>query len=899
MDSDLSALAEQIAKNSEEARRLQHLFQLKQARQSTPTVVANQGASISQGGSLPTAHAVQRALLMEKNKHITANTTNTSNSSGTVPGQGQGSIKNVGPSPRLRPNLHTTPPTAQPTPNPGGTPGQGAGAGAHARRPDDRQTAARSAAEQRARARESAKVARERRERAWVSATRSLECIKKNVDRFQKEDENLEKPYPELDADLEIADLDEEVRESFKALRKDNPVDETKKSVKFTLNSKMLRNRLAYLRDHAFILYTVDILPSRDVVVDWTEVILKQQLGINVTRVRVLNKHCFLITVDDKVDSDDILLATPLYLGGNHMVFALPWTPLFNPADISSSKVPVWVELPHVFPGVEAFGEQLLSQIGEVLHTNTRHEDCKFHSVKGCLLLDLREELPESIEIEDEVTMESYHQKIVYSSMPDACFFCHQRGHTIRNCQERRNRRGNQVQTQGRADQATAGPEKNTGNNRELFQTVRGRKSNREVSKQVATPNPYDALNNLQEDDLSSDDEDNTAEATTAVQVPLVAAPTPGLTFDNHTLKTGINTHQTSSSNSAGEMEIETDPAKLKRTRDEAEKIDTPLGAQAAVGKGNVLQKQRNRRRLTKVKTWVKQQGSDLAAIMIQEMRIKEELTTRRLFELAESDNFVVDYTNEGKAGAAVVLLRPDWQIILRGMKGDGTLTWMQVRTEKGILGLASVHGPRDRTSRKRLWESMENTWDPGTWILSGDWNSVETPADSEGDSPIQHGGEWRKWQSFLAHQDLKDGWIEAASRTGPHFTREQMVNGRHDKARLDRIYYSKCEHLTGLVLKAKHDETIKLSDHKPVLLHFQKWEIGQKRRSTYFKPPPDLLTDPAIIREIKAIWNTTCDVGEDPRRRWDRNWGGGGKKEADAEDQGAPGRAVEGSGKD
>ncbi|KAL3678173.1 hypothetical protein R1sor_021129 [Riccia sorocarpa] len=45
MDSDLSALAEQIARNSEEARRLQHLLQLKQAGQAQANPPANHGAA--------------------------------------------------------------------------------------------------------------------------------------------------------------------------------------------------------------------------------------------------------------------------------------------------------------------------------------------------------------------------------------------------------------------------------------------------------------------------------------------------------------------------------------------------------------------------------------------------------------------------------------------------------------------------------------------------------------------------------------------------------------------------------------------------------------------------------------------------------------------------------------
>ncbi|KAL3698364.1 hypothetical protein R1sor_012440 [Riccia sorocarpa] len=50
----------------------------------------------------------------------------------------------------------------------------------------------------------------------------------------------------------------------------------------------------------------------------------------------------------------------------------------------------------------------------------------------------------------------------------------------------------------------------------------------------------------------------------------------------------------------------------------------------------------------------------------------------------------------------------------------------------------------------------------------TGDWNSVETPEDSIGESPVQIGGERRRWQNFTAHHDLEDSWIAASSRKAP-----------------------------------------------------------------------------------------------------------------------------------
>ncbi|KAL3684075.1 hypothetical protein R1sor_002097 [Riccia sorocarpa] len=86
--------------------------------------------------------------------------------------------------------------------------------------------------------------------------------------------------------------------------------------------------------------------------------------------------------------------AAPLYLG-QHMIFALPWDTTFDPANLESAKVPVWVELPNIHPSMEAFGPRLLQAIGEVLFT----------------------------------------------SLPNACFSCHQRGHLARNCPTKKSKK--------------------------------------------------------------------------------------------------------------------------------------------------------------------------------------------------------------------------------------------------------------------------------------------------------------------------------------------------------------------------------------------------------------------------------------------------------------------------
>ncbi|KAL2610563.1 hypothetical protein R1flu_029136 [Riccia fluitans] len=94
-------------------------------------------------------------------------------------------------------------------------------------------------------------------------------------------------------------------------LREANPNPEGKKTVRVQINAQQLMNKREFLQAKSFILYTVDISPLREAVAVWAETILHQEMGIQVNRVRVLNKNCYLITVGKEEDKNWILQANP------------------------------------------------------------------------------------------------------------------------------------------------------------------------------------------------------------------------------------------------------------------------------------------------------------------------------------------------------------------------------------------------------------------------------------------------------------------------------------------------------------------------------------------------------------------------------------------------------------
>ncbi|KAL3691096.1 hypothetical protein R1sor_004747 [Riccia sorocarpa] len=464
MESELDTLAAQRAQNSEENRRLQLLLQEKtsllQQAGLLPALIKGQGSA--SGG----VKVLNTALASEKGKAV------------AMPLPGKTQIPNSAPNGLETPTSNPTRPVVAGTPRAGSNVPLGP---AHLHRQPHQA------------------------ERSLPGAGLRLQGDQRR--RFNRPEQDKEELYPEVHSDKDNSHMNEKVLSMFKVLRENNPAPEGKAFVKAKIPSDQLKNHLAYLQEHSFVLYTTDITPSWDTVQDWSNVILHQQLNIKVTRVRTLNRNCFLISVDNEYDRDRILAATPLFLGGNHMVFALPWSSNFDPTDVTKSKVPVWVELPYVHPGMESFGEFLLSRVGDIIHSSIQREECRFSGIKACIMLDLREELPESIEVEDEDSGESYHQKIVYRSLPNACFHCHERGHLIRNCPARRPRQT--LQTTG-ADGGGRIPASAPTNNTpqtanqtdaEGFTPVTGSKKKAGEKPKGSSGNRFDILTSMEEDE--------------------------------------------------------------------------------------------------------------------------------------------------------------------------------------------------------------------------------------------------------------------------------------------------------------------------------------------------------------------------------------------------------------
>jgi hypothetical protein len=53
----------------------------------------------------------------------------------------------------------------------------------------------------------------------------------------------------------------------------------------------------------------------------------------------------------------------------------------------------------------------------------------------------------------------------------------------------------------------------------------------------------------------------------------------------------------------------------------------------------------------------------------------------------------IIDCTPEGRVGSALIV-KPGIQVLNKGMRGDGTFTWVEIPTITGPLKVGSVYAP-------------------------------------------------------------------------------------------------------------------------------------------------------------------------------------------------------------
>ncbi|KAL3688922.1 hypothetical protein R1sor_015231 [Riccia sorocarpa] len=192
-------------------------------------------------------------------------------------------------------------------------------------------------------------------------------------------------------------------------------------------------SRLRHLHDCEFVLCALDASPTKERVIEWAREEMWQKRGIQVEQIRILARGCYLIVTGSMEQQNKALMDGPYKLQGR-MVFTFPWDPKFSPRELRSKLVPVWVDLPKVHPLLEPYGAMMLSTIGKVLYkTCEAGRDSHIH-IRGCVLTDISRKLKDHVKVKLEEVEEPMIQPVWYTSLPNVCFSCHQRGHRAKDC---------------------------------------------------------------------------------------------------------------------------------------------------------------------------------------------------------------------------------------------------------------------------------------------------------------------------------------------------------------------------------------------------------------------------------------------------------------------------------
>lgn len=120
--------------------------------------------------------------------------------------------------------------------------------------------------------------------------------------------------------------------------------------------------------------------------------------GWRIIHTQYVGKNFFLIKIDQAEDKD-IALAYALWFFGRKFLYTFAWQPNFDITMGNYHMLPAWVEIPFRSLSLEGAKYKLAKSLGEVLLYIRGNKRSSYPNNKACILWDLREPIPECIQV--------------------------------------------------------------------------------------------------------------------------------------------------------------------------------------------------------------------------------------------------------------------------------------------------------------------------------------------------------------------------------------------------------------------------------------------------------------------------------------------------------------------
>ncbi|CAM6085595.1 unnamed protein product [Calypogeia fissa] len=181
------------------------------------------------------------------------------------------------------------------------------------------------------------------------------------------------------------------------------------------------------MKECGVILPTLDLNPSRGLLMSWINQSIAPRLDITFIQIKVLARSLYLLMLNSSNDRLRLLAATPLYMEGR-LVVVLPWEPNLDATTLATRFVPMWVDVVDVHPVLEMYATQMLMKVGRVIYSTIQTAVCRYMNMRGCVLCDIRKEKAHFVDF-DVPGVGGQLVEVSYKSGPEHCPLCTNTGH--------------------------------------------------------------------------------------------------------------------------------------------------------------------------------------------------------------------------------------------------------------------------------------------------------------------------------------------------------------------------------------------------------------------------------------------------------------------------------------